>query len=276
MTITSGRAIQRMQDSCAAGNHTGDRRTPGPKTEGFDLSVRFPVSKIEYGKLRPSDADIRAYCEHADAGDQLEDLLASLHNVDSAYMEWKRVLASGTRRRQQQSLELEAEARQIRNWQPQVIPGLLQTADYAEAILRYGIDLYQVPDDIDAGVAKRMERQRILYQRGRRFHFLVAEQALYTTVGTSEVMIGQLDRLHSIIEMSRITIGIVPAMAEAKTAVENFVMFDNRVVKGRREHRRDNHHATTGDSPLCTRIRDVGRAVGDRPGCACSDRHSTR
>jgi transcriptional regulator with XRE-family HTH domain len=189
------------------------------------------VSKIEYGRLRPSDADIRAYCAHAGTEDQLEDLLASLHNFDSAYMDWKRVLASGTKRRQQQSIKLESEARQIRNWQPQVIPGLLQTADYAEAILRYGIDFYQVPDDIDAGVSKRMERQQILYQRSHRFHFLIAEQALYTTVGTSAVMVGQLDRLHSIIGMPRVTLGIVPAMAEGKTAVENFVMFDNRLVK---------------------------------------------
>ncbi len=44
-------------------------------------------------------------------------------------------------------------------------------------------------------------------------------------------MVGQLDRLRAIIGMPRVTLGIVPAMAEAKTAVENFVMFDNRVVK---------------------------------------------
>ncbi|WP_159844982.1 helix-turn-helix domain-containing protein [Nocardia sp. CY41] len=189
------------------------------------------VSKIEYGKLRPSDTDIRAYCTHAGADDQLEDLLASLHNVDSAYMDWKRILASGTKRRQQQSLKLEAEARHIRNWQPQVIPGLLQTAEYAEAMLRYGIDFFEVPDDIDAGVAKRMQRQQVLYRRSHVFHFLIAEQALYTTVGDDTVMIGQLDRLRSIIGMPRVTLGIVPAMAEAKTAVENFVMFDNRLVK---------------------------------------------
>ncbi|MFR9752197.1 helix-turn-helix domain-containing protein [Nocardia sp. 004] len=189
------------------------------------------VSKIEYGILRPSDADIRAYCTHAGAEDQVEDLLASLHNVDSAYMDWRRVLASGTKRRQQQSIKLEAEAKQIRNWQPQIIPGLLQTADYAESILRCGIDFYQIPDDINGGVSKRMERQRVLYQRSHSFHFLIAEQALYTTVGSDAVMRGQLDRLHSIIGMPRVALGIVPAMAEAKTAIENFVMFDNRMVK---------------------------------------------
>ncbi|MBF6181343.1 helix-turn-helix domain-containing protein [Nocardia otitidiscaviarum] len=189
------------------------------------------VSKIEYGKIAPSESDLRAYCAHTGNEGQLPDLVATLRNLDAAYIEWRRILAAGTRHRQHQSIRLESEAEQIRNWQPQVIPGLLQTADYAEAILRYGVELYRVPDDVDAGVSKRMERQRILYRRGRRFHFLIAEQALYTTVGDDHVMQGQLDRLFSIIGMHRITVGIVPAAAEAKAAVENFVMFDNRIVK---------------------------------------------
>ncbi|WP_280356471.1 helix-turn-helix domain-containing protein [Nocardia otitidiscaviarum] len=189
------------------------------------------VSKIEYGKIAPAESDLRAYCTHTGTDDQLPDLIATLRNLDAAYIEWRRVLAAGTRHRQHQSIRIESEAKQIRNWQPQVIPGLLQTADYAEAILRYGVELYRVPDDVDAGVSTRMERQRILYRRGRRFHFLIAEQALYTTVGDDDVMQGQLDRLFSIIGMHRVTVGIVPADAEAKAAVENFVMFDNRVVK---------------------------------------------
>lgn len=146
-------------------------------------------------------------------------------------MEWRRLLATGTRARQHESVKTEAAARRIRNWQPQVIPGLLQTADYAAAILRYGVEFYELPDDVDAGVAKRMERQRILYRAGRRFHFLIAEQALYTTVGSDSVMRGQLDRLFSIIGMPRVTIGLVPAIAVGRAAVENFAMFDDRVVK---------------------------------------------
>ncbi|WP_235204345.1 helix-turn-helix domain-containing protein [Nocardia otitidiscaviarum] len=189
------------------------------------------VSKIEYGKTAPAESDLRAYCTHTGAEDQLPDLIATLRNLDAAYIEWRRVLAAGTRHRQHQSIRIESKAKQIRNWQPQVIPGLLQTADYAEAILRYGVELFRVPDDVAAGVSTRMERQRILYRRGRRFHFLIAEQALYTTVGDDDVMQGQLDRLFSIIGIHRVTVGIVPADAEAKAAVENFVMFDNRVVK---------------------------------------------
>ncbi|WP_282776617.1 MULTISPECIES: DUF5753 domain-containing protein [unclassified Nocardia] len=98
------------------------------------------------------------------------------------------------------------------------------------ALLRRHIEFYQVPDDVDEGVAKRMERQRVLYQRDHRFHFLVSEQSLYTTVGSDEIMRGQLDRMASIIGMPRITLGVIPATAEALIVSTSFVMFDNRMV----------------------------------------------
>lgn len=188
------------------------------------------VSKIEFARIRPSDDDLRAYCLHSNASDQLPDLLATLHNIDAAYLEWRKVLGTGLKRRQQKSLKLESEATFIRDYQPQIIPGLLQTAEYAEAKLRRGIEFHQVPDDVEDAVSKRMERQQVLYHRDHRFHFLIGEQSLYTTVGTDTVMIGQLDRLSSILGMPRVTLGIVPATAEALVVSTNFVMFDNRLV----------------------------------------------
>lgn len=158
-------------------------------------------------------------------------MLATLHAVDSAYLEWRRVLGGGIRRAQQLVMKNEAAARIIRNYEPQVIPGLLQTAEYAEAKLRSVIQFYNLPDDLDSGVSKRIERQQILYKRGHRFHFLVGEKSLYGTVGNDRVMIGQLDRLLSIIGMPRVALGIVPLTAETVVSVENFMMFDNRMVK---------------------------------------------
>ncbi|MBF6354798.1 helix-turn-helix domain-containing protein [Nocardia higoensis] len=188
------------------------------------------VSKIEFARIKPSDEDIRAYCRHCDAEDQLPDLLATLHTIDVAYLEWRKILGTGVRRRQQKSLRLEATAAVIRDYQPQIVPGLLQTAEYAAAKLKRGIEFHQVPDDLDEAVAKRMERQRVLYRRDHLFHFVIAEQALRTTVGDDEVMEGQLDRLSSLIGMPRVTIGIVPATAEALVVSTNFVMFDNQMV----------------------------------------------
>ncbi|MFI9412541.1 helix-turn-helix domain-containing protein [Nocardia gamkensis] len=188
------------------------------------------VSKIEYGKLRASDADVRAYCKHSEAEDQLEDLLAAVHNIDSAYVEWRRHLGTGIKSGQQRTLRLEAESRLIRNYQPYIVTGLLQTPEYAEAMIRWVAQFYQLPDDVEQAVAARMERQQVLYRRDHRFHFLMGEQALYTTVGDDQVMVGQLDRLLSAGSLPRVTFGIIPMTAEARVLFNNFVMYDNRLV----------------------------------------------
>ncbi|MFB8002461.1 helix-turn-helix domain-containing protein [Nocardia sp. NPDC056000] len=188
------------------------------------------VSKLEYGKLRPSDADVRAYCEFSGATDERDDLLATLHNIDAAYMETRRLLSSGTGRRQDELVRLAERTLLTRIYQNILIPGILQTPDYARAVLWRSIERHRIPDDLDAGVMKRIERQRFLYRGERRFHILIAEQTLLTTVGDSDVMIGQLDRLLVAMGLARVTLGVIPAMAVLPQQTTNFVMFDDRIV----------------------------------------------
>ncbi len=111
-----------------------------------------------------------------------------------------------------------------------MVPGLLQTADYAAGILRKVIEFQQIPNDLDAGVSKRMQRQQVLYQRDHLFHFVIGEQALYTTVGDGQTMVGQLDRLLAVQGMPRVTLGIVPILAAFETATTSFLMFDSSRV----------------------------------------------
>ncbi|WP_051192813.1 helix-turn-helix domain-containing protein [Nocardia jiangxiensis] len=189
------------------------------------------ISRIEHGKATPSAAVLRAYCQICNANGELPELLATLNHLQTMYMEWRKLLGSGVKRGQQLVMKNESSAELIRNYESQIIPGLLQTAAYAEAKLRRVIEFYHLPDDLDAGVIARMERQQILYKRGRRFHFIISEKSLYTTVGDDSVMTGQLDRLLSIIGMPNLTLGIVPLTAEALVVIEAFMMFDTRVVK---------------------------------------------
>ncbi|MFE3222692.1 helix-turn-helix domain-containing protein [Nocardia sp. NPDC059228] len=188
------------------------------------------VPKIEYGRTRPTDADIRAWCAHTGAESQVPDLIATLRNIEAAWLEWRRVLGTGTKRRQQASIKLEAETEVMRIYHPFLIPGLLQTAEYAEGVLRSVIDFQQIPNDIDEGVSKRLERQQILYRRDHRFHFVIAEQALRTTVGSDQTMIGQLDRLLAVVGMPRVVLGIVPAEEPYRVSMTNFALFDNSRV----------------------------------------------
>jgi uncharacterized protein DUF5753 len=188
------------------------------------------VSKIEYGKQTPSEDDIRVWCHHTGAEDQIPDLIATVRHIEAMYVEWRRMLGTGTRRRQQTSRTLEAQTRLMRWYEPLLVPGILHTVEYATAIMRRVIEFYQIPDDLDAGVATRMERQQALYRGDHRFHFIIAQQVLLTSVGDTSVMTGQLDRLLTIMSLPRIQLGIIPAQADYQVPTNQFIMFDDRLV----------------------------------------------
>jgi len=209
------------------------RKDAGLSGRQFALLANWPsskVSKIEYGKQTPSDDDIRAWCQHCGVAEQTDDLVATVRNIEAMYVEWRRRLRTGTRKRQEKSLVLEAETKLLRWYEPVLVPGILHTAEYATAVMRQVIDFYEIPDDLESGVAARMERQQILYTGIHRFHFIVAEQALRTRVGDADVMIGQLDRLMTVLSLARVALGIVPAHADYRVPTHQFIMFDNHVV----------------------------------------------
>lgn len=188
------------------------------------------VSKIEYGKQTPTEDDIRTWCHHTRTDQQISDLIATARNIEAMYVEWRRMLGTGTRRRQHTSRTLEAQTRLMRWYEPVLIPGILHTVEYAEAVMQRVIDFYDIPDDLNAGVAERMERQQVLYRGNHRFHFIIAYQALLTTVGDTAVMIGQLDRLLTVTSLPRISFGIIPPHANYRVPTNQFIMYDNRLV----------------------------------------------
>lgn len=188
------------------------------------------VSKIEYGKQTPSEEDIRTWCQECRCTDQAEDLIAAVRDIEAMYVEWRRRLRTGTRRRQEKSQALEAETKLMCWYEPVLVPGLLHTAEYAAAVLRRVIDFYDIPDDLEAGVAARMERQQILYKGDHRFHFILAQQALYTRVGDDAVMAGQLDRLLTVLSLPRVRLGILPRDHPYVVPSNQLILFDDRIV----------------------------------------------
>ncbi|WNZ09635.1 helix-turn-helix transcriptional regulator [Streptomyces sp. 11x1] len=189
------------------------------------------VSRIENGKQRPSEDDIRVWCEKTGQGDQLGDLVAIVRHVDELWLEWRRQLQTGVEKRQRQAIPVYAKTKVFRIWHPTLIWGTLQTADYAAEVFQQGVSYYEIPNDTEAAVAKRLERQQYLYQGERIFNVLLGEQALYTNFGGPEVMKGQLDRLLAVMRLPRLSLGIVPKSAPTLIWPGNaFSMFDSRLV----------------------------------------------
>lgn len=188
------------------------------------------VSKIEFGRQTPSEDDIRDWCRLCDAPGQVDDLIATVRNIESMYVEWRRMLRTGTKRRQEASISFEADTKLFRWYEPVIMPGLVHTAEYAAAMMTDLVKFWGIPNDVDAGVAARMERQQILYHGIHRFHFLIAEQTLYTVVGGPDVMAGQLDRVLTIMSLSRVHLGVIPSRHRYTAPTSQFCMLDDRVV----------------------------------------------
>ncbi|WP_039808840.1 helix-turn-helix domain-containing protein [Nocardia otitidiscaviarum] len=193
---------------------------------GWDNSK---VSRYEHGKQIPSEQDVQTWCVLTDSTLQLPDLIASVRNIESAYLEWKRIQSHGI---QKKTAQIEERARLVRGYDPDLIPGLLQTREYATEVLKTCINFSGGPDNVKAAVEVRMERQNILRRNGRRrFHFLLAEQALYTTVGDDEIMVSQLSSLSDDTRSSRLSLGIIPRTSRFRCPTNNFLMFDRHRVQ---------------------------------------------
>ncbi|MFG1703695.1 helix-turn-helix domain-containing protein [Nonomuraea sp. M3C6] len=189
------------------------------------------VSKLEHGVLKASEEDVRAWCRFCNAADQVAELIATVRSIDTMFVEWRRQLRSGTRQRQKESVRFEAETHLFRSFESCMVPGLLQTAAYAEAMLRQWTDFHDIPDDVEAGVAARMERQQILYRGDRRFHLIFSEQVLLLGVVEPDVLAGQLDRLLGMSVLPRVHMGIIPTRADhGYLPLHGFWILDTREV----------------------------------------------
>ncbi|MFE5971361.1 helix-turn-helix domain-containing protein [Streptomyces sp. NPDC056460] len=189
------------------------------------------VSRLENGRQNASEDDIRAWCRVTGRQEQVDDLIALVRHIDELWLDWRRQLTTGIEKRQKKSLPVYARTGVFRIWHPNLIWGTFQTADYAKAIFEQSVSMYEIPDDSEAAVAKRLERQRYLYEGSRVYNVLLGEQALYSNVGGPQVMQSQLDRLTALMGLARVSLGIVPRSALTKIWLgHSFSMFDDKLV----------------------------------------------
>jgi transcriptional regulator with XRE-family HTH domain len=190
------------------------------------------VTKVEHGRQTPSEEDLRVWCEHCHALADLPDLIAAVRSVETQFAEWRRMIRGGIKRRQQASAAVYDRARLFRIYEPAVIPGLLQTREYAVAVLSTSINFFRVPDDAEESADARLERQRVLTHGDRRFHMLLGEQCLHTNVGGAEVMAGQLEHLLDLLKLSHLRLGIIPTGAPYRVPLDNgFWIMDEALVQ---------------------------------------------
>ncbi|MET8755208.1 helix-turn-helix transcriptional regulator [Streptomyces sp. NPDC004667] len=106
----------------------------------------------------------------------------------------------------QEYAEMEVKATYISTFQAQLVYGLLQTPEYARAVLQAGWS-----DKLDEAVAARLERQRILSKAQPPLIWVVLDEAvLYRPFGGREVMRAQLDHLLGFADHREVRIQVLP------------------------------------------------------------------
>ncbi|AWL37726.1 MULTISPECIES: helix-turn-helix domain-containing protein [Streptomyces] len=189
------------------------------------------VSKLENGKQTPTVADLTAWAEGTGNPGATGELVGRLRGLETQYRSWRRQLAGGYRAVQDAHRAQAQKTRSRRSFDPSLIPGLLQTADYARSVLTRYSTIHTAPRDIEAAVRARMGRQDILMDQTRSFHFLVWEGALRARPCRPAVLSAQLDRIVGRLGPGNVRVGIVPFEADMNLpAGVGFSVHDDSLV----------------------------------------------
>jgi transcriptional regulator with XRE-family HTH domain len=188
------------------------RQQAGMNGKQLAESLSWPpskVSKLEIGRQTPTDNDIRAWANATNAETEAESLLTSLHTLEIQHAEWKRLIRTGLRSHQKELIEQDQQTKLYRAFESTLIPGLLQTPEYARARFAQAVMVHKTPNDINEAVQTRMKRQEILYRPDKRFHFVLTEAALRYRLCPIDTMLAQLDRLVSLSNLRNIRLGVI-------------------------------------------------------------------
>lgn len=172
------------------------------------------VSKIENGVTRPKESDVRLWLQKCGADDATREELTELAaEVSTQATTWRKVNQTGYGAQQRGRAERDAETSGIAIFQSEVVPGLLQTADYARRVLE--VHSQAPPGEIAAAVVARLDRQAVLFDESKTIEVVMTETALRWRPGSAAVNLAQLDRIASLATLSTVNIGVIPLVAQA-------------------------------------------------------------
>ncbi|MBT2364456.1 helix-turn-helix domain-containing protein [Streptomyces sp. ISL-10] len=170
------------------------RVAPGTirRMETAEVALKIPYVQLLLGAYGIGDEEARGFVE-----------LAEEANKPGWWQRFHDVLPGWF----SMYVSLEGAASLIRAYEPQFVPGLLQTEDYARAIMFGGAIGHTDPDEIDRHVALRMERQALLERPDApRLWVIMDETVLRRPVGGPGVMRAQIERLLDSTRLPHVTL----------------------------------------------------------------------
>jgi transcriptional regulator with XRE-family HTH domain len=205
------------------------REATGMSREEVARQLEWSTStlfRIETGRSRPQPGNVRTLLELYGVTGPERDGLIQLTR-DARQPGWWHSFRDVLPNPYEVYIGLEAGAASIRNFEPVVVPGLLQTGDYARAMFRNGpreLDR----DEVERRVEVRLARQEILARDNRpRLWAVIDEAVIRRLVGGPEVMRGQLRHLADVAQQGKTTVQVVPYRAGAHAGTTGpFVILD--------------------------------------------------
>jgi transcriptional regulator with XRE-family HTH domain len=205
LRVLLGTQLRRMRES---------RRISAQEAARAIRASESKISRIELGRNAVREVDIADLLSLYDVtGDERRQLLtlASQANQQGWWHQYQDVLPVWF----QSYLGLEESADYIRSFDTQFVPGLLQTGEYAAAVLRLGPFTL---DETERMVYLRTERQRRFAAGGLRLWAIIDEVALRRPVGGPAVMRRQLQHLLELSGRPQLTIQVSPCLTGASYA----------------------------------------------------------
>jgi transcriptional regulator with XRE-family HTH domain len=189
------------------------------------------ISRIERHRTGVKEPDLRRLLDLYQVAEPRRGELLALAR-ESTERSRRDPLAASLTLELSEYVEAEAEAQLIWNWEPQVIPGLLQTEDYAWAVVA-GVQavISMSPGDIDRRVRARMARQELIDRDPPvELAFVIDESVLRRKHGSNSVMRKQLRQLMERSHQPHVKVRILSLEGEHQFVTGSFTYMEFRQV----------------------------------------------
>ncbi|WP_082859903.1 helix-turn-helix transcriptional regulator [Alloactinosynnema sp. L-07] len=189
------------------------------------------ISRIERGKILPSVTDVERILSALGVDPKETQQFLDLARTANVHYRSIRALAEiGLWRGQNELSALVASSTQVRYFCPAAPSGMMQTPEYAAAILTPTVR-GRPARNVERAVEARIERQTALYDASRSFTFVTTEQAVRWNQAPAEVMAAQARHMADLAELPNVTIAVVPNDAQMNAVpLSSFVVYDERFV----------------------------------------------
>lgn len=215
------------------------RHLTGAKLASMVGMSQPKISRIERGKGAADPEDVATLARALGANDSVvQSLMERAEQLHDRMTDW-RPTSGGLAGRQKIMLGWESDATVIRDFQPAVLPGLLQTSGYAKAALESFQRVAPLASDdltetaILAAVSARVSRQEALAVPSKSFTFVITEAVLKNQLGSPVVMLGQVEHLHdTAAQRPNVRLKVIPDGAPTDLPpMHGFSLFDDKLVE---------------------------------------------